>query len=1445
MRNHTTASNDRYDRQRGAHCTLIATWAIAFALFSTPPLWAIPSPDLVVNFFASAAQALGLLSVVLGGFAFSVRRRPGARTARSSGWGWAFRICAVLLLVSIAANILQYSARVDSNNTRLRTNLVRASKEQGKSVGDVSLKVLAFSDQLEHPNGVHTEELAKMIEVGRQLNLIDVREPEEAELGYIQSSWNIRHPDLRGDGSKLTQKGVETILLCFSGNRSSELCEEFVRDGATCRFLVGGYEKWISEGRSLQLAEARSAGELRELASYPNKDVLLDTPDVKDLVQNESAVFVDVRYPGDFKLGHLPGAINIPLRKMPTEELWTTLKELPKVPIIAACYDKRSSFYGEILGLRLHRIGYDFRGRYTVPHEYFVPEAAHEHVAKWQEDQSSKTLLSVVATPLRAALGGLTSLFGSLGISLVSLVLILRLLVLPLTYKLERDQIVQNSLAEKTKALKETFKNSPQLFSRAVHSLHRKENLTPVRNLVGTTIQITLFIVFFSVVNDAATSSTESFLWIPKLGSPDALLILPLLIGGLVFTQLRLSTTKRTRRNLVFHVFCGGLLFALTFKLIAAVNIYLAFNLALMLLQGQLTWCHLKRRQIAATRVVKDTGIVMLKDAHRVLGTGNKAIRLGELMEVGLPVPNGFAVTDKIFSREPAFQPLPQSQDDSALTPGPLTHQEKKLLQKAWKTIDAEKVAVRSSGLNEDGKNRSYAGIFESILNVRRDDLISTLEEVHSSLSSSRVSAYAGGYEERGGVLVQKMVDAEYAGVLFTEHPTTTGCCLVELMSGLGESLVRGTATPESYLFGRYSHERIDEKLPPISLQPLLELGRRAEDLYGCPQDIEWAYANDQFFLLQTRNITVSIKDSDSDAGSLERERFRLLELVANETLETAVYAQNELSELLPRPTPLSLDFMERLWIAGGSTDLACQSLGIPYAVEEEAPPYVNSVFGALYINRAEEARRLKSGPGIMASFTLARSADSIRKRFQNEFLPPFEKKMRLREVLNLSRLRLEELLDLTASWIEEFVQDTYVEADIINIAADFYLKTAAQRLDKHGLDSGVYLAKMPPTVVHQAMCLLPKIKLGQRDVQEFLDAFGHRAPHDYEFAAPRYQEDAELVRELVACAHSVTKTRDHEEAIKELGDNRILRLVVQRAQDFQVLKEEAKHNCLREFSTIRTLLMEVDTRLELNGGIFYLQLDELPRLSNPDFLDAALDTIKRRRADLQLWKELQLPHLLSIGNLERFRVEGAQIVDNKSKGVLHGKRVSGEKEVVGRVRVITAPEQINELKNGEIMVTRFMDPTWTPLFPQVGGVITEVGGWLSHAAIVAREYNVTATVGASGVMDELQNGDLVHMRTNGTIQKVNPVWAEVSLLRQGQLINAVLRNLNESGALIEVEEELKEGQDVEVLISDEAGKVEAEVVGVSQNGDGGYEIEFQMPIASPLLKTGHGPKKS
>lgn len=1357
---------------------------------------AIPSPDLVINLSASVAQLLGLLSVVFGGFVFSNKDKKKAKSKLQRTSRRLLYVILGLFVVSMSVNLLQYTRGIDAKNARLHINLVRKSVENGKEVGDTNIKTLSFSEQKTHPNGISTETLSEWLASGEPINLFDVREDEEIEGGSIDGATHIRYPDLLANPELIPKTG-NNLLLCYSGNRSSELCNLLSKSGNSCNFMVGGYEKWLTEARPLgsSASAPQSQEELRNLPDFRNKATLLDTPDVHKLVQEENATFVDVRYPGEFSQGHLPGAINITMRALGSEDLRQRLNALPDVPLVTACYDKRSCFYSQLIGLRIDRMGKDYRGRYTVPHEFYQARGDREHVQQWKQANETVTLVTTITKPLASLLNWLKDTSGHYVLGILLLVLLVRLALLPLTLKSERDQAVTKALAPKIAKFREDYSSHPRALSKASLELYKEHKIKPVFNVIASLSQLSFLLLFYSVVNNAANSWQQSFLWLASPSVPDPYFVLPLVVTVLfayiIGGQVKLTTNLRKG----LFVLGAVAFFALLHALSAAVNVYFAFSMLFLVAQNLLIKALNKHynwdgNYPVAQVIPEDDGIVELSQAHLVEATGKKAARLGILIEHGYNVPDGFVFTDVLTKQR---KPATANGEPGAIQ---LNQPQLDKLEKLWSKLDAKYVAVRSSGVSEDGADTSFAGVYDSILNVKKKELMNATAKVHNSLSSDVASDYNNNVNEAsqdsaelsefGGVLIQKMVDAEYAGVMFTEHPANAGAMLVEVVAGLGEDLVSGTVTPDSYSFGKFSGQVLDDISCEIDLQPLLALGRKLEKLFDHPQDIEWAYGNGEFYLLQTRDITRSICDVDSPHGYAENERRKLLRLVERADADEPSLVQNELSELLPNPKPASSSFMRMLWSAGGSTDLACQQLEIPYDVTFKSNHFVTTVFGRTFINKVEERYRLAKGPGALAAFRLARNADAIEHRFTDEVKPELIKTSAMNKAIDYSRLPLEKMITTLESKVNHFVQDTYVEAELINIAADYYWKTATAKLADSNLDPATYLNHMPKTIVSECMAIINQPNAGKDEVKQFLEISGHRALYDYELSMPRYEEDpSHVINMMKGPTHAPVFNEN-----PEMPEKKLLRVSVERVHRFQALKEEAKHYCLIELYEIRRLLLAIDQHCLMEGNVFQLSIEEILTLNTDLSLAQAKMIIDKRLAEAESWRAINPPTQLSIKDLERMDMTTGRVAKtvDANSDALSGNRVAGSGTVRGMVRVISSIEDIDQFVEGEILVARMTDPQWYPLFPMARGIITEVGGWLSHAAIVAREYNLPAIVGANNACSILQTGQVVSLTPEGEVVMITERRkAEAGLLEETEEISqstapAPVRIFNHAG---------------------------------------------------------------
>ncbi len=304
---------------------------------------------------------------------------------------------------------------------------------------------------------------------------------------------------------------------------------------------------------------------------------------------------------------------------------------------------------------------------------------------------------------------------------------------------------------------------------------------------------------------------------------------------------------------------------------------------------------------------------------------GGKGANLGEMTCAGLPVPPGFVVTVDAYRRfyeqsgadtlvsqrlkrldvdDPA-----QLRDVSEALQGLITRARvpddvRQAIGEAYKKLSqrqgvaAEFVAVRSSATAEDTAQFSFAGMFQSFLNVRgEDDLVRQIKACWASLFGARVLFYRIKQGLLGehfiAVIVQKMVNADRSGVLFTVDPATNNpkVLVIEAAWGLGEVVVGGQVTPDRYEVDKESlallakeigrkdfmlvrdeatgeNVRVDLSEDKASAQVLTEqevrilseLGKRDEEHYRSPQDAEWAIERGKIYLVQTRPVTTLIE---------------------------------------------------------------------------------------------------------------------------------------------------------------------------------------------------------------------------------------------------------------------------------------------------------------------------------------------------------------------------------------------------------------------------------------------------------------------------------------------------------------------------------------------------------------------------------------------------------
>lgn len=1319
--------------------TLMSTvGALALCLIGSREAFAIPSPELVVGSFVSISQLFALASAVLGGgaaYATMRARKRGGSAEMSRGLLYTAAGLFAVLAVSVGVNIWQYVTDSNARQARLEATLTRPMPKSGGTALDSTLKEVSYAEQQRNPRGISTDEMEKLLEArarGERQDtiLLDIRETAETEMGTMPGATKIRLPDVRSSGIDFT--GKTAIAYCHNGNRGYETCQALAAMGIDCRYLIGGLEKWLVEKRPLTGLHARTLSDLRAVPLHRNQSVLLDTAQIHNLIDKEGAVLVDVRYPGEFKSDHLPNAINLPIRPTPTEQLKANIAQLPKQPIVVPCYDRRSCFFGEVLGLELDRAGYDYRGRYTAPWEFFTPTEPRPYIKEWLAE-NDKGYFQKAAETLAAVLSPVAGVVGVI-LTIVLLACLSRLMILPFAVKAERDQIRARDASAEMDDIKQRLKDDPVRKTRAIRAFYQRHGITPGRNLIAMLFLPIMAVALLAVQILAATdlaAASHGLPWIPNLADRDPWLVLPLVFGLLITAYVDLAfATSRTKRIVIWLVALPALT-ATGALLAASADIYLITSATLLVVQRLWVSGQIERLWQNWRRSRTPVGVVALDDVSRLANCGNKAYRLARMRAAGMPVPDGIVLTPAFLTR-------------MAEVPAATRHHE---LGWIWRRLGNAQLAVRSSGSGEDGVNHSFAGVFESVIDVDRDGLEAAIARVQASFDAARVSSY-GCSAGAGNILIQRMVDAEYSGVLFTRDPSAGGLAMVEMVEGTAENLVSGLVRPHTYRFGRVTKKPFGKDSAPIDLGPLLDMGDTAECLFGGPQDMEWAYRDGRFHLVQSRDITRPVA-GDADMAAVQNDLARTVDLAKGAAPDQVVFAKNELAEMLPRPTPLSLSLMESLWAAGGSVDLAARQLGLTYRVEDGST-YLVTILGRLYVDKREEqSRALVISP--LAARRLLRTADCIERGFRESFLPQFIEETRLLNVVDFEKLPTAELIAEIKRLHDRFVFDTHVAVDVVNIAAGFFLDRARKVLSADAIDPSSLLGHIPET--HEARAIAETNAAAAKSRRWLLlKNFGHRAVLDYELAEPRYAEDPNTLNRMIA--GRVAAGRPGYQNTPALSKSQAK--IVDIARRFQTLKEDAKHHSLSEIAVLRRAVMTLDRRFGLDGRVFNLRFDELLSLNGQNATRLRELARFRQEEAQRLRHAPSLPSVLLAYDLEAASA-GSQGKTGSSSGAVRGTRVSGSKVVEARAHVISEEDAelgnpMESFRDGDIIVASMINPAWLPYFSRAGGFVSEVGGWLSHPAILAREYDVAMIVGTEGI-GRIADGDRLRLNLDGRIE--------------------------------------------------------------------------------------------
>lgn len=796
---------------------------------------------------------------------------------------------------------------------------------------------------------------------------------------------------------------------------------------------------------------------------------------------------------------------------------------------------------------------------------------------------------------------------------------------------------------------------------------------------------------------------------------------------------------------------------------------------------------------------------------------GGKGANLGEMIRARMPVPGGFVVTTDAYAQAAdavglaaRIEDAPPSELREMLRGAPVEESLRREIAEAYRALGEDvAVAVRSSATAEDLPGAAFAGQQDTYLNIiGTDAVIDAVRDCWASLWTDRAVSYrrerrVDPRTVRIAVVVQRLVDADLAGVMFSADPVSgeRERVVVDAAAGLGEAVVSGMVTPDHYVLehneqiefraglgemairtsadGGVREEAAaaasgDPLLSPEQLRTLARCARAAAEHFGGPQDMEWAIAGGEVFILQARPMTAL----PPEPQRLNR-RQRLQSMIFSEYLPVRPYPLDVTTWLGRGPAEMVRQITEYFGLRGAFRDYLREEDGV---VVQFVPPNPHP------------------GPGaLLAPFKIAAKA----RRFP---VAGWQRDTRLAELLH--RADVLDALDLPGLTWRELLHVPNRALGAIDISRDLridYLPAASLAIGRLALVATLLgrrgmlgdLTGGAPTRTAASERALIALAASVRADAELRALFAANTPDEViseldaggfpDFAAalddyrhqfgrketvspllvspPTLAESPHIIVGTIASfvesppAHD-TASRS-KAALARFLTHPLLRSRRARAQMSGWVRAAQRAVALREdthfyftatLPALRRSLLEIGERLRDAGvldepfDVFHLRWDEVAAVRDVQRIPP--DEVERLRA------------LATQRAAKRAELAGIPIVDLRqvftrkaTADALVVGAPAGGGTATGPVRVIRAAADFHRLQQGDVLVCPYTNPAWTPLFLKAAAVVVDTGSIASHAAIVAREYGLPAVMGTADGTTILADGDLVTV--DGTTGRV------------------------------------------------------------------------------------------
>ena len=854
-------------------------------------------------------------------------------------------------------------------------------------------------------------------------------------------------------------------------------------------------------------------------------------------------------------------------------------------------------------------------------------------------------------------------------------------------------------------------------------------------------------------------------------------------------------------------------------------------------------------------------------DRTKFMVAGGKGANLGELSRINeIQVPEGFCVTTEAYKKiiennqelNRLLDELTRFKSDERKNIGEISKKIRAVIEgipiskdigeeitgylKKFGEKDA--FAVRSSATAEDLPTASFAGQQDTYLNIiGKDAILQHISKCWASLFTERAITYRiqNGFDHHKvylSVVVQRMVFPEVAGILFTADPINSNrkVLSIDASFGLGETLVSGRVNPDVYKVrnGKVIDKKISTKKLAIyavkdggtkeqEIEPerqnrqaltdeqilqLERIGRKIEEHFGQPQDIEWCLVDDTFYIVQSRPITtlypipkandeenhvyvsvghqqmmtdpikplgISVWVSTGARPMFKTGGGRLFVDITTSLVSPA--GRQNLLDVLGHSDPLIKDAL--------ITIIEREDFIKPDPNNKSEPGPVKSHKG---MSSADILAEAGSDPAIVADLikssetSLSALKHNIQTKSGLDIFDCILEDMQQRRQRALGQKNLSVIMAAihASAWVNEKMSDWLGEKNVADTLSLSVPNNVTSEMGMKLLDVADVIRPYPEIIEYLQQVKddnfldeLVQFEGGQQvsdAIVAYLDKYGMRCAGEIDITRTRWSEKPSIlvpmilsnIKNLEPGASKRKFEQGRQEALKKKQDllARLKQLpdgeqkaeetkqMIDLIRNFIGYREYPKYDIVsRYFIYKQALLKEAERLVQANvlhekEDIYYLAIEELQEAIRTNKLD--YQVIDKRKDQYRSYEKLTPPRVItSEGEI----ITGQYKRENIPATAIAGLPVSSG-VVEGRARVVLNMEDA-DLEDGDILVTSFTDPSWTPLFLSIKGLVTEVGGLMTHGAVIAREYGLAAVVGVENATKLIKDGQKI--RVNGT----------------------------------------------------------------------------------------------